>query len=200
MHHTARPTPSRAVRAGVAAAAVLLAAGCATTVTGTAVPVGASSAAPTAANPTDPVAWVDDVCGSLLPFVKASTAQPQIDASDPAAAVKGLSAYLGAAVASIDESLAGLKAAGPSPVEGGDEVVTALTGALTTFRTSFKDAQTQIDAVDATDPTQVVTALPKALEPLEKLSALGDPTADLKSNPELDRAAQKAPNCQTLQR
>lgn len=192
-------TPRPALIA-VAIAALLLAAGCSTTVAGTARAAGtnpgaAASAAPTTA---DPVAWVDDVCGALLPFTEAASSQPNIDTTDPAAAIQGLSNYLGRAVAGLDSAISGMAAAGPSPVEGGDEVVNRLTTSLTTFRTSFQDAKTRIDAVDASNLQEVITALPAAVEPLEKLQSAPDPTADLKSNPELDRAAARAPNCKAL--
>ncbi len=196
MHRTLRP----ALLAITATA--LLTTGCASTVTGTAEPVGAaaplSAAAPPPATQTDAVAWVDGVCGSLLPFVKAASTEPAIDPSDPKAAIKGLSTYLGKAVSTLDTALTGLKKAGPAPVDGGDQVVATLTGALTKFRTSFQDAKTKIDAVDPTDLAQVASALPAAVQPLQELSNLPDPTADLKSTPELDRAAQKAPNCKSL--
>lgn len=192
MHRTLRP----ALLAAVAAA--LLTTGCATTVTGTPASAGASSPAGTTATQTDPVAWVNGVCGSLLPFVKAASVPPNVDPSDPKAAVKGLSDYLGQTVTSLDTALNGLKAAGPSPVAGGDEVVTTLTTALTKFRTSFQNAKTKIDAVDPNNLTEVATALPDALAPLQELSDLKDPTADLKSSPQLDAAAKQAPNCKVL--
>ena len=54
------------------AAAVALT-GCSATITGAPAPTGGSSAlAPNAPTTTDPVAWTDQVCGSLLPFVEAS--------------------------------------------------------------------------------------------------------------------------------
>ena len=190
----------RIVLLGAVVAASLLT-GCATTVTGNAAPVGASAPLATGSAPAataDPVAWVDRVCGSLLPFIKIGATPPAINSSDPKAAIKGLSGYLGKAVSALDEALAGLKQAGPSPVKGGDEGVTALTGALTTFRKSFQDAKTKLDAVDPNDLGQLATALPAALEPLQSLSDLPDPTADLKGSPELDAAAKKAPNCKAL--
>lgn len=197
MHRTLRPA-----LLGTAVAAALLTAGCATTVSGTAAPVGASAPAPPAAAvaQTDPVKWVDGVCGSLLPFVKAASTAPAIDPSDPKAALTGLSSYLGKAVTTLDTALTGLKTAGPSPVNGGDQVVTALTSALTKFRSSFQESKTKIDAVDPKDLSQVATALPAALAPLQEISNLKDPTAELKSSPELDKAAKQAPNCKALDR
>ena len=48
--------------------------------------------------------------------------------------------------------------------------------------------------------SELVTALPQAVAPLQELSKLQDPTTDLQSSPELEAAAAKAPNCQTLKK
>lgn len=180
-------------------ATAMLVAGCSTTVTGTAAPAGASSAAPSAGGQAtgDPVTWINGVCGSLLGFVRTVSAPPAIDSSSPVKAVKGLSTYLGTAVTAIDKATTEIKGAGPSPVDGGDQAVTTITGALGQFRTSFQAAKTKIDAVNPSDLSQVATALPEALAPLQDLSKLPN-TTDLKSTPELDKAAQQAPNCQAL--
>ncbi len=177
--------------------------GCSSTVTGSPAPTGGSAAAGTGAAAggaatSDPVAWTNNVCGSLLPFVKAASTEPQFDQSDPAAAVKALSAYLGGAVGSIDQGLTGLDAAGPAPVADGDAIVTKLKQTLTTVRTSFSQAKTAIDKVDPNNVAEIATALPEALAPLQSLSSLQDPTTDLKSNPALEAAANKAPNCQEI--
>lgn len=191
----------------VAGFTALLATGCATAVPGVAAPqpgLGAAttSAAPPSEEPAgstdDAVAWVDDVCGALLPFVETASTQPDINPSDPVAAVEGLSDYLGQAVDGLDSAIDGMAAAGPSPVDGGDEVVERLTEALTSFRTSFADAKTAVDAVDTSDTLGLVEALPKAVEPLEAIANVEDPTADLRNNPELNAAAEQAPNCQQL--
>jgi hypothetical protein len=182
----------------IAAATVALT-GCSATITGAPAPTGGSSAlAPNAPMTTDPVAWTDQVCGSLLPFVEASTTEPQFDQSNPSAAVKALSDYLGKAVSTIDQALTGLDAAGPAPVADGDAIVAKLKTTLTTVRGSFDKAKTAIDKVDPNNITELATALPEALAPLQDLSQLQDPTTDLKTNPELEAAAAKAPNCQKI--
>ncbi len=190
----------RSIRTALIAASTvtaMLVAGCSTTVTGSPAPAGASSAAPGAQATGDPVTWINGVCGSLLGFVRTVSAPPAIDSSSPEKAVKGLSTYLGSAVTAIDKATTDIKAAGPSPVGGGDQAVTTITDALGKFRTSFQSAKTKIDAVNPSDLSQVATALPEALAPLQDLSKLPS-TTDLKSTPELDKAAQQAPNCQAL--
>lgn len=177
--------------------------GCSTTVTGAPAPTGGAAAASPGApagSPTitDPVAWTDKLCGSLLSTEKALSSEPQINQSDPAATVQGLSAYFGSAVSALDQSLSGIDAAGPSPIADTDPIVTRLKQTLTTLRTSFAQAKTAVDKVDPNNPADLATALPEALAPLASLGTLGDPTAGLKTNPELKAAADKAPNCQEI--
>lgn len=170
----------RFVAAVGAALAVLAAAGC-----------GGSTS--------DPVAWTDKVCGALLQFTDAVKTEPNIDPNaDPATTVKVLSDYLGTAATALQGSINGLDSAGPSPVKGGDEIVTKLKGTLGQFQSSFQKAKTQLDAVDTSDAGSLTTALPAAVAPLQELANVPNPTADLENNTELNQAAEKAPNCQKV--
>jgi hypothetical protein len=197
MHRTPRPALVTA-----ALAVVLFGAGCTTTVPGSPAATGAgpSAAAPTAgATESDPVAWVDKVCGALLPFGQIANEQPSINSSDPAKMVSGLSDFLGKTSSTLDGAIDGMAAAGPSPVDGGDEAVAALTKGLTTFRSTVQEAKTKIDAIDTSNPRELATELPAAVQTLSKLADVPNPTAELESNPELDAAAKKAPNCQQIE-
>jgi hypothetical protein len=199
-------TPRKLVLVPLVAAALSVA-GCATAIPGTAAPAGAAGAAGTSggtsapAGTDDPVAWVDQVCGALLPFIEtASTEPPLSNSSDPEQLVKGLSTYLGKASDAAGSAIDGMKAAGPSPIDQGDELVSGLTEALTTFKNTFGDVKTDIDKIDTSDPVQLATKLPDAIGPLESLSNIPDPTAKIKSNKELDAAAEKAANCQKIEK
>lgn len=195
MRRTPRPVPLV-----LALAALLFGGGCSSAVPGAATAGGGapSSAAPTTEK--DPVAWVDDVCGAVLPFIQTAGKPPALNPQgDPATLVRGLSDYLSTASTSADAAVEGMKAAGPSPVEGGDEIVTRLSGTFGTLSTTFKDAQTRIDALDTSDPQALATELPEAVAPLAALQNLEDPTKDLAANPELDRAAKQAPNCRKIE-
>jgi hypothetical protein len=177
-------------------APLLLSLGCTTTVSGSARPAGSTQGTTTTV---DAVQWVDGVCGALLPFVRTAGTEPQITgATDPAALVKSISDYLAQGAGAADSAITGMSRVGPSPVAGGDDVVTRLTGTLTTFRTSFQNAKTQVDAVDTTDRQALATELPKAVAPLEQLKSMPDPTVDLQTDPELERASAQAPNCQQI--
>ena len=112
--------------------------------------------------------------------------------------MKSFSDYLGSAISAIDQSLSGLNGVGPSPVSGGDTIVSRLKDTLTTVRASFAKAKDVIDKVDPNDPTQLSTALPQALAPLQDLSNLKNPLDDITVDPTLNAAANNAPNCQAI--
>jgi hypothetical protein len=149
----------------------------------------------------DPVAWSNDVCGALLPFVEGvANAQPDLNPSDPTAAVTGLQNFLDAAVTGAQASLTDLEDTPPSPVEGGDEFVTNLRSALTQFRDGLEMARSELEGVDPANPQSVAAALPAALTALQGLENVPNPAAGLESNPELQAAGEEAPNCQTIER
>jgi hypothetical protein len=194
---------TRGLLLAVTAAAAVALTGCSSTVAGSATPTGGSSPATSAAASggaatTDSVAWTDKLCGSLLPSVKALSTSPQVDQNDPGATVKALSTYFGTAVSSLDQTLKGLDDAGPSPIADGDAVVVKLKQTLGSVRTSFNNAKGAIDKVDPNNISDIATALPEALAPLQSLQSLDDPSTDIKSNPALEAAAAKAPNCQEI--
>ena len=180
------------------AAALFGAAGCASLIPGTPSSTGSGGAAAPgggsapASTTDDPVVWVDQVCGALIPFVEAATTEPPLDSNNPTELVTGLSTFFGTVGEAAGTAAQGVQAAGPSPVEGGDELVTNLTTTLTSIQTSFQGAKTAIDSSGG-DPT----ALTEALAPLEQLSTQ-DPTADLLNNAELNAAAEQAANCNQL--
>lgn len=190
-----RTTPSALILPAVAA--LVLSAGCTTTVPGAA---SAGSAA-AAQGSGDAVAWVDQICGSLLPFVRAAASPPQpSEARDPATLVRQISDYLGEAEDTAGSAISGMEAAGPAPVAGGDEVVDRLTSTLETFQTSFRDARTRIEDVDVNDRQALLTEVPAAVATLEQLATMPNPMADLQGSPELDQAGREAAGCQQITR
>jgi hypothetical protein len=186
--------PARILPAVVALA---LSGGCTTTVPGAA----SADSAPAAQGTGDAVAWVDQICGSLLPFVRAAGSPPQpSDARDPAALVQNISDYLSEAEDAAGSAISGMAAAGPSPVASGDEIVDRLSSTLETFQTSFRDARTRIEGVDVNDRQALLSEVPAAVASLEQLANLPNPMADLQGSPELDQAGREAAGCQQIAR
>ncbi|GEL18255.1 hypothetical protein [Pseudonocardia asaccharolytica] len=177
-------SPTRPVRLALAACAAFLAAGCSTL-------TGGSPQA-------DPVAWVDSVCGATLPFNDAATATPNLQFSDPAAAVQSLSGYLESTGTAVQGTLDSLDAVGPSPIEGGDAAVEQLQSLLTGVKQAFDTTRTTLGSVDTSSPETLTATLPAALAPMEDLRRLVEGTAALEVSPEFRAAAEQASNCRKM--
>lgn len=192
------PRPALLLTGAVAA---LLAAGCTTTVAGTATPAGAPApAAGSGAAADGTVAWVDQLCGGLLPFVRTVSTSPPLDTSgDADRLVSGLSTYLEQGGTAAETAIGAVSAVGPSPVADGDALVDRLVDTLTAYRATFVDARSRVDAIDTSDRQALVTELPPAIAPLEELATLADPTAELRGRPELRSATEQAPRCRDIE-
>ncbi|HLU59475.1 MAG TPA: hypothetical protein VKZ81_28780 [Pseudonocardia sp.] len=187
-----RSTPPALVLPAVVALA--LSGGCTTSVQG-------SASADSAAVEQVAVAWVDQICGSLLPYVKAAISPPKPAAApDAATLVRELRDWLSESERSAGSAIDGMEAAGPAPVDGGDEVVRKLRSSLETMQASFRDARTRIERVDITDRQQLQREVPAAVESVERLASTSSPMADLQLNPELARAGKEAAGCKQIAR
>ncbi|MCO1654203.1 hypothetical protein [Pseudonocardia humida] len=199
------PRPTRKVLlVPLVAAAALLGAGCSSTVPGTAAPLGGSPASTDTGGGTagagqtdDPVAWMDQVCGALTPLTEAPTDPGVGSSTSPEQAFEQLQGYLAKGGDAMGTAIDGLAAAGPSPIEGGDELVQKMTTTLNTAKTALDSTAQQLEGVDPNDPEALFTAL-GSLTSAEGLEGLDDPTAGFEANPELEAAAEQAPNCRQL--
>lgn len=200
--HPGRPSGVRSVRTALLtalAAAALTLTGCSTDVTGAPVAATSNGAGTTALPATsDPVVWMNRVCGSLLPFQQTLKTAPPNTGDDPTATAESISAFLGRSETAIDKSLTDLDAAGPSPVAGGDAAIAKLKSALTTIRTSLDRTKTALDNIDPTNAVEVASTLPTVFVSLAELVKIQDSTTDLRQNSALQAAAAQAPNCQSL--
>lgn len=182
-------------------AAALFGAGCSSTVSGTPAPAG-SAPAPAdadagagAATTDDPVAWADQVCGATLGFLESVSAPPELNTTgDPAEALQGFGDYFGTIGDAAGATADSVRAAGPAPVDNGEEIANQLVSNLETLQTTLADLQTNLENADPNDPE----ALASALSDLQNLP--NDPiAADMQTNPELEAAFKQAPNCQQVE-
>jgi hypothetical protein len=180
-------------------AVAALGSGCSTTVVGTAAAEGGAAAAAPATG--DAVAWVDQVCGSLRPFILTTGSPPNPrEATDPESLVANLSGFLKEAQDAAGAAIDGITDAGPAPVAGGDEIAGHLKSTLSTIQTTYRDAQERVDGVDVDDRAAVLREVPAAVQQLEQLSEIPNPIAGMQGSPELDAAAREAPNCLQIER
>ncbi|MHA6792183.1 hypothetical protein ACVGVM_01470 [Pseudonocardia bannensis] len=190
---------SRTTRLAVVAAVLstlLLGAGCTSVVAGS--PAADPGPVPTEGPGSDPVAWADRVCGSLLTFTRPALNEPDFTSSSDLPAIKQvLSEYLGSIVTGIQQSLSELGGVGRSPVTGGDEAVTRIDGVLRQLELDISTAKGKVDAADPNDPNGFQAALSEAEATLNEITA-PDALGDLGALPRLDKAAERSANCQQL--
>ncbi|MFR9804892.1 hypothetical protein ACL02T_21775 [Pseudonocardia sp. RS010] len=141
------------------------------------------------------VDWTDGLCSTYATFREAAIVGPQA-APDLPSQARALSTYLGDTVAALDEALADLDGLGASPVSGGDEAVTRFRDQLSSYRSAFRQARSQVDALDPGSPT-LQQDIEGAVTPVLQLQdTTRDPLAGL--DPAVTAAATKAPACQSL--
>ncbi|GEL18256.1 hypothetical protein [Pseudonocardia asaccharolytica] len=189
-------TRTARLAAATAALGALLLGGCSTTVTGTPGPDPAP--APTEGRGSDPVAWADRVCGSVVTFTRSALDKPDFDSVPDLAGIKQvLSDYLGTIVTGLQQGQTQLDAVGRAPMTGGDEAVTRIDDLLRQSEQKFAAVKTQVDGADTSDPDAFKATLAGAQDALEKIST-PDVLAYLAEIPRANRAAQKAASCQQL--
>ena len=198
MPRPSRRPLSRSLSRGLATAslgAVLLLSGCATVVQGS--PAADPAPQPTEGRGSDPVAWVDKVCGAVLTYTTPVLAQPAFDGADLPAIKQRLSDYLAASQAGLQQSRDQLAEVGAAPVGGGDDTVARVSAGLEKLQTDIGAAKAKVDAADPANVAGFQTALDDTQKSLQEVTA-PDTLGDLKTSPRLDKAAQKAANCTTL--
>lgn len=186
----------------IAVLALLFVAGCSSVVTGQASPVAdvvpdaMSAPESEAAGPPSPegVAWADQVCGAFIDANAVLTDQPRPDATNAPATVAGYSQYFDRTIPILESSIARLQGIGPGPLEGGDIMINNMGTLMTLMRDAHRAAKAAVDAINPASPTVLTQELPAALN----LTDVQDraPEIDVSATPELNAAAEAAPNCQ----
>jgi hypothetical protein len=175
-----------------AVAALALSGGCTTAVSG-------AASADSAPAEQGTVAWVDQVCGSLLPYLKAAASPPKPAAApDAATLVRDIDDWLTESEKSAGTAISGMDAAGPAPIAGGDEIVDRLSSTLKTMQASYRDARARIERVDVNNRQELQREVPAAVESVKRLAS--SPMADLQRYPELAQAGKEAAGCQQIAR
>ena len=194
------PSASRPRRLALVAvlSAVLLGTGCTATVAGT--PAADPAPAPTEGPGSDPVLWVDRVCGSLLTFTGPALAQPQFGDTPNLPGIKQkLTDYLNSIITGLQQSRAQLGQVGRSPVGGGDEAVARINDVLTKLETDITGAKAKVDSADPDDPQAFLATITDAENQLGQISA-PDALADLSASPGCRRQRRRRPTASSSRR
>jgi hypothetical protein len=147
----------------------------------------------------DAVAWADEVCSGIADDIAALTTQPDIDPSNPQAAKDGLVTYLGQLETSLDGMASAVEDAGTPPVDGGEEAATSFLDQIGTAKEAVTSAKTKMEAAPVDDPAAFQTAATGAMQDLQALSEMEDPTSSFSDNPELKAAYDEAESCKALE-
>jgi hypothetical protein len=181
---------------GLLATAMLLIAGCTSTVGGT--PAADPAPAPTEGPGSDPVAWTDRACEAVLRFAAPATSAPDFTATPDLPAIqRTVSAYLGTVVTGAKQGRAQLAQVGRAPEPAGDEAVGRAQSAMGALEEDIGGVKAAMDDADANDPEAFIATLTQVES---RLSAVAAPNllGDLAAAPRLQRAAERAAQCQRL--
>ncbi|OLT14011.1 hypothetical protein BJF78_20605 [Pseudonocardia sp. CNS-139] len=169
---------------------------CTSTVGGS--PVADPAPAPTEGPGSDPVAWVDQVCGAVLSFAVPATAAPDFSRTEDLPAVqRTVSDYLGSVVAGVQAGRTRLGTVGRSPVQGGDEAIGRTESAMQFLEQDFTGAKATMDAADPTDMQAFLGTLGQVESTLAAITP-PDLLRDLSASPRLLRASERAAQCRHL--
>lgn len=196
MSRTTRPTRSVPAALLGVLVALLLVAGCSTTVAGT--PSAFTGPVPAEGPGSDPVVWVDRVCSAVVAFAVPATKKPDFTANaDLPAVQRTFSGYLGAVVAGVQQGRIELNGLGRPPVEAGDDVLGRVQSSLTFLEQDFTGAKATIDGADPANPAVFSSTLAQVEATLSSITP-PDALGDVSAHPVLREAAERAPGCQRL--
>jgi uncharacterized protein YceK len=177
---------------------VLLGAGCSSVVTGHAAPAPGAAGSTGAGGDagTDGVGWAGQICGAFLETNRVLRDQPHPDVANVPATLDGYKQYFNRTIPVLDQTITQLTAIGPGPLNGGEKLITDMITLVTLVRDAYRNAQAAVDAIDPASPTVMSQELPAALS----LTDVKDkaPQIDISATPELNAAAEGAPNCRSV--
>jgi hypothetical protein len=133
------------------------------------------------------VAWMDGVCGQLLPITSLGEKISQTDGAD----ADGLNAALTVVGDTLQQAANGLNGVGPSPIKGGDQVVGSVKDALGKAGTGIGDAKAKLAGGDVAAIGDALGTITGSLDTVNRI-------AEPQDNPDLQNAAHEAPQCQRL--
>ncbi len=149
-----------------------------------------------AASPT--VVWSNQICGALAPFLGNTRNVPRLDRNDLAGSRRRFQDYVNEQVDALGRAMAGVDEAGPAPVPNGQQLSATLNTTLTQLHGLLVRSQEQLAAVPSSDPDTLASTLQRIAGTFVGAGGQAG-LADLAFPPELNQAAQQAPNCRTLQ-
>lgn len=143
------------------------------------------------------VEWIGGFCGSMQKFVASYKSAPPPKSQDPAAIKQATSEQLSTIASGAQTVLADLDKMEPSPIKGGDKLVSNAEDSYSQILASAKKAKSAVDDAPASDKQSVMQAVKSASKEFKK-STQKNPLQPLKSNKKLSQAFRQAPQCKQL--
>ncbi|MEO3788299.1 hypothetical protein ABGB12_33650 [Actinocorallia sp. B10E7] len=139
--------------------------------------------------------WAEKVCTTVA-GQGLQLKMPALDASQGAQAKKGIVDFLTQVSAQMQKMDEGLRAAGPPPVDGGQEKVDKALTRLDGARKAVGRATTTLNKAEVTDEKSLQAALGSVAKVMVKYGEYQGPLQDLKvADPKLNIAFLAEPSC-----
>lgn len=173
---------------------LVLVAGCGDSSRPTATPEARPMGPENPSRPPSPQTWLDQVCTALLPAVRTGSPVPPIDPADPVGTRDRWVAYLSGRAQALTRAADGINAAGPAPLEGGQQVTEPVVALLRDRAQAATDSVGQLEAV----PDNAPATLFRSVQEVQSRFVLAGPATslrDLALTPELTRVAPAVASC-----
>lgn len=145
------------------------------------------------------VRWIDGFCGGLGDFATSFQGVRAANPKDPNAVKQSMSQMLDNLTKGSEKFVAHVDNLGPSPLKGGDKVVSTVKDAYQSMNTTAKQAKSKLDSTPDSNPqatAQAVQAAGKDLSGvMKKMQATGK---NMAQSPEVAKASQQAPKCKQI--
>ena len=142
--------------------------------------------------------WTGTVCGALIPVVEALRRPPALDPANTAVTQRAYGSYLGDARQKAERALGEVTAAGPPPVEGGEQLAQNVRNQVVDLRDDLAEARAQVERADPNDAVAVGQAVAAAGNVLSSLGNSTQALSTVSGDPRLEPAFREAPSCAQL--
>jgi hypothetical protein len=160
-------------------------------------PAPPAASAPLAPAPAA-VAWTGSVCNAVAPVVTTLKAPPPVDQSAWPATRQAYLGYLDDAVGRSDHALRALAAAGPPPVENGQQLADQVRTQVDDLRVDLAEARADLAAADPNNPVALGPAIASASNMLASFGNSAQAIGSIVTDEQLRPAFEQAPACAQL--
>jgi hypothetical protein len=160
-------------------------------------PAPPPASAPSAPAPAT-VAWTGSVCDAVAPVVTTLKTPPSVDQNAWPATRQAYLGYLDDAVGRTDDALQALVAAGPPPVENGQQLADQVRAQVEDLRVDLVEARADLAAADPNNPVALGPAVAAASNVLASFGNSAQAVGSIVTDEQLRPAFEQAPACAQL--